>query len=115
MKLKYMAVYHGPSYFSYDDEYVMGFTSLQQAKDAFLAFQSGGVSYKSMRQNEDGNYIEWEEYVHSLCPGTTEEDYMDVYHAQECSGGLRGTYDKSSDPYYRISLGPRKGAVVENF
>lgn len=44
-KPKYFGVYNGPSYGSHDADFMMGFTSLRQARIAFENFYYGSVTY----------------------------------------------------------------------
>lgn len=110
-KVKYLGSYNGPSYFSYDRDYMMGLESIQEAKDTFKDFYDGSVGYKSMRENADGLYIVWEEASYTRTPGTSEEDCLDVYYAipEGSYGGYRiGEYA------FRLSFGPRRGIIKEN-
>lgn len=110
-KPKYFGVYSGPSYFSYDSEYVMGFASLAQARHAFRSFYNGSVWYDEYRENADGLYVPWSIGRYSLTPGTSCEDLMYLYSAHE--DPTPGTYFKSEEVNRVMTFGARGGIVVE--
>jgi len=110
-KPKYFAMYHGPSYYSYDTERVMAVPSLRVARDLFCSFYGGSVMYDEYRENADGFYVPWSVNGHSFTPGTSKEDYMDLYVAVENT--LPGTYIMGQEIAYRLTWGERGGIVVE--
>lgn len=112
-KIKYLASYFGPSYFSYDQERMMGLASISEAKRTFLDFYGGSVVYQDMRQNADGLYVEWEQHAWSRTPGTSEQDVMYVYYAHEVlDGSTRGTHE-INELAFVVGLGPRGGVILE--
>lgn len=111
-KPKYFATYHGPSYGSWDEgEYVMGFASLREAKDAFRCFNMGGVTYDEYLRNPQGLHVPWRMGEYSRTPATTRDDFMDLYTVVEDE--TPGQYLMTDSLEYRLSWGPRGGMVVE--
>lgn len=107
---KYFGIYSGPSYGGYDRDYMMAFRSIREAKAAFTEFQSGSLDYDEFYCNPDGFYVPWRVGQYSATPGTSDQDYMDLYAAEKVGDGQ---YLVSEDVDIRIALGPRGGVVVE--
>lgn len=103
--LRYLGVYEGPSYFGMDLDRLAGFRSVKHARDYFLDFQYGRVWYDEYRENEDGNYVLWQESGWSYTPGTTEEDTLTLYSVMSVGKGL---WLRSEEPAYQISCGSRR-------
>jgi len=110
-KPKYFAMYHGPSYCSYNTEFVMGVSSLKNARWLFEQFYSGSVWSDEYHENADGFYVPWSLGRYSLTPGTSREDHMDLYYANENT--TPGTYIMSQALVCRLMWGERGGIVVE--
>lgn len=109
-KVKYFVSYQGFSYFSADQEYMDAESSLYDAMKSFYRRNFMGYDdVDTYRENADGEYVPWELDVRIETPGTTSEDYMDVYWAVKTG---QGTY-VLGDWAYRITLGPRKGVRAE--
>jgi hypothetical protein len=92
-----------------------------EEKDAESSLYSAMVSFRrrnvmgyddvnTYRENFDGEYVPWEMGRRVEFPGTTDEDYMDVYYAVKDDNN--GTYILG-DWAYRLTIGPRKGVRVE--
>jgi len=110
-KPKYFAMYHGPSYSSYDTEFVTGVSSLKQARFLFEQFYSGSVWSDEYRENGEGFYVPWFMGRYSLTPATTREDHMDLYVVHENT--TPGTYILGQEIECRLMWGERGGIVVE--
>lgn len=108
-KVKYLGVYTGASYFSYLTEYVMAFSSLAEAREAFRDFYDGHVRYDEYRENADGLYVLWERNKHSDTPGASEDDVLYVYAATADDEG----YLKEEYASFQISFGKRMGIRTE--
>ncbi len=113
MKIKYLATYHGPSYFSFYLENMEAFTSIQAAKDEMWRRQRMSYGYTTTyRENAQGYYVKWEDDVKYDFPGTTSEDTMELYGVTEFEPGV---FIRDGEPTYRLSIGERGGIVKENY
>lgn len=111
-KPKYFGFYHGPSYgMTGDTDSMMGFTSLRHARQAFEGYYGGSVWADDYQLNPDGFYVPWRMGAYVLTPGTSREDWMDLYVAAENT--TPGTYIMSQDIEYRLTWGERGGIVIE--
>lgn len=113
MRTKYLAKYYGPSYFSYGLEEMEAFTSIQAAKDEMWRRLNMSYGYTTMyRENAQGYYVKWEDDIKYDLPGSTNEDTMELYGVTEFEPGV---FIRNAEPSYRLSHGPRKGVVKENY
>lgn len=109
MRIKYLTSYQGPSYGSVYQELMDGEQSLYSAMVSFRRrIVMGYDDVSTYKENPEGTYVIWETDRRVGFPGTTEEDYMDLYYAIPTDGGYT-----MGDWAYRISLGPRKGVRSE--
>ena len=111
-KVKYLGTYSGPSYYSYDREYAIGFDSLEAARDFFRCAQAGFAWVDEYRENEDSYYVLWSEYKCSEFPGTTDQDTLTLSHVTHRHKGMVDMHEGAS---YQITRGPRGGAVLEKW
>lgn len=111
-KPRYFAVYSGPSYGGWDGpEYVIGLSSLKEAKDLMRQFDSGYVTYDEYLRNPDGLHVPWRmRESFSLLGSTSWSDRMDVYEAIPVD--VPGQY-LMGDFVYRLTYGERGGVKVE--
>lgn len=114
MRIKYLATYHGPAYFSLGGlDFMEAFTSIQSAKDEMHRRQTMGYSYTTTyNENADGDYVKWEDSARYDFPTTTNEDTMELYGVTESEPGV---FVRHNEPSYRLSIGERGGIVKENY
>lgn len=115
MRIKYLATYNGPSYGSMGgyDEKMEGFTSIADAKDELDRRQRTGYGYvTTYARNANDLYVPWELDKQYDFPGTTREDFMELYRVQRVGAGL---FWLDPDPMYRLTIGSRKGIKVEEW
>lgn len=111
-KPKYFGSYTGPSYSSYDQDYAMGFSSLEDAKHVFRSFHSGSAYYDEYKRTPEGFYVPWEMRSYARTPATTTEDFMYLYGAEEVDF-CRGMYSHQDGSDLRLVWGPRGGVKVD--
>ena len=109
MRIKYLVQYSGPSYSSWDQEYMDGETSLYAAMVSFRRRNVMGYDdVNTFRENPDGVHVAWELDKRVAFLGATDSDYMDVHYAIPENGGY-----VLGDWAYRLTFGPRKGVRAE--
>jgi hypothetical protein len=111
MSIRYAGVYSGPSYGTYDPrDGFEGFTSLEEARDAFSNRQatSGARQLPSLRLTVNADYQVTDYADESTCwPATSPEDTLELYAVDR---------DRvSPEPFARLSAGPRGGVIRENY
>lgn len=109
----YFATYNGPSHSHWDLDRVEAFKSLADAKTSLqrrIQWSRGSDYTTEYRRNGDGLYVRWEiSYTDFL---GCDEDYITLYHAHK---EVDGQWSINSEPYARLSLGPRGGVVVDKY
>ncbi len=115
MRIKYLATYNGPSYGTRGgyDENMEGFASIAEAKNELDCRQRAGYGYvTTYALNANELYVPWELSRRYSFPGTTGEDYMELYRAQSVGAGL---FQLDPDRMHRLTIGPRGGIKVEAY
>jgi hypothetical protein len=110
MTIRYAGTYNGPSYFSWEAEFE-GFTSLAEAKNALheRVNGSGAFPYEVKTLTEDNfGHVTVTRIEQCLFPATTNEDFIDLY-------VVGGNGYRASEPYIRLTVGPRGGIIAEKF
>lgn len=110
--VKYFGVYSDASYGAYDRKYMVGFTSLADARWYYSCVQAGGVDQREFIENEDGKYVPWST-GYTATPATTYDGELAVYGAER--DAHTGEYAVYEEPMARISRGPLYGIKVERF
>lgn len=109
----YFATHNGPSHSHWDLDRVEAFKNITDAKQSLrrrTQWSRGSDDTTEYRRNSDGLYVRWGvEYTDFL---GTNEDYITLYRAHKKVDGQWGI---NSEPYARLTLGPRGGVVVEKF
>lgn len=108
-KPKYFATYHGPSYGSYDMEFMDAFGTISDAMQAMRNRQMGYDYPEEYRENGDGTMVLWNSTRRMDFPATTESDYMDLFTAIPNDDGSYSV----GEFVCRLTVGPRGGIVVE--
>lgn len=107
--------YHGPSYGNPGYPSYEGFSSVKQAVDRFRARQETSGSY-GLASDEltvsQAGYITHVTPERNEWPGTSAEDTLELYRVFVTDDGERVI---ASEPFARLSAGPRGGVVRENY
>lgn len=111
--IKYLGQFYDHSYQSWDQEYLTGFTSLRDAGDSLLRrLQMGRDDRPEYRENRHGLYVYWEENMYGF-PAVSESASFELYGAIWLPATQ--TYQRTAEPLYRLTVGPRKGIVRERY
>jgi hypothetical protein len=112
-KVRYLGVFNGASYYGYGLDKMDAYTSIEAARTSLFHRLVDEMDYvTTYAENADSEYVVWEKDEFTRFPATTDQDYIDLYKVIEWEDGA---LSRAAEPYYRLTMGPRKGVKVEKF